>query len=33
VHEALIKTHLGEQLIGHLSHDGTAIEAWERPAR
>jgi hypothetical protein len=33
VHEALIKAHLGEQLIGHLSRDGTAIEARERPAR
>jgi hypothetical protein len=33
VHEALIKTTLGEQLIGHLSRDGTAILARERPAR
>ena len=33
VHEALIKEHLGEALIGHLSRDGTAIEARERPAR
>ena len=32
VHEALIKAHLGNQLIGHLSRDGTAIEARERPA-
>lgn len=32
VHEALIKTHLGNELIGHLSRDGTAIEARERPA-
>lgn len=31
VHEALVKEHLGEQLIGHLSRDGTAIEARERP--
>lgn len=31
VHEALIKAHLGEELIGHLSRDATAIEA--RPAR
>ena len=32
VHEALlIKEHLGDELIGH-SHDGTAIEARERPA-
>jgi hypothetical protein len=33
VHEALIKEHLGDQLIGHLSRDGTAIEAREPPAR
>ena len=31
MHEALIKEHLGNQLIGHLSRDGTAIEARERP--
>jgi hypothetical protein len=33
VHEALIKEHLGDELIGHLSRDGTAIEARERPAQ
>jgi hypothetical protein len=33
VHEALIKAHLGCELIGHLSRDGTAIPARERPAR
>lgn len=33
VHEALIKEYLGEELIGHLSRDGTAIEARERPQR
>jgi hypothetical protein len=33
VHEALIKEHLGDQLIGHLSRDGTAIEAREHPSR
>lgn len=32
-HEALIKATLGEQLIGHLSRDGTAIEARERPIK
>lgn len=32
-HEALIKEHLGDELIGHISRDGTAIEARERPAR
>lgn len=30
-HEALIKEHLGEVLIGHISRDGTAIEAREKP--
>jgi len=30
VHEALIQTMLGEQLIGHISRDSTAIEARER---
>lgn len=33
VQEALIKEHLGAELIGHLSRDGTAIEARERPLR
>ncbi len=33
VHEALITEHLGDELIGHLSRDGTAIEARERPCR
>ena len=31
VHEALVKSYLGEALIGHISRDGTAIEARERP--
>ena len=31
VHEALVTEHLGAELIGHLSRDGTAIEARERP--
>ena len=31
VHEALIKEYLGDELIGHISRDGTAIEARERP--
>lgn len=30
-HEALIREQLGEQLIGHISRDGTAIAARERP--
>jgi len=33
VHEALIKEHLGGTLIGHISRDGTAIAARERPTR
>lgn len=33
VHEALIKEHLGSELIGHISRDGTAVEARERPAK
>ena len=31
-YEAIIKEHLGNQLIGHISRDGTAIAARERPA-
>jgi len=31
VHEALVRAHLGDELIGHISRDGTAIEARERP--
>lgn len=30
VHEALVKEHLGAELIGHISRDGTAIEARSR---
>jgi len=33
VHETLIASALGERLIGHLSRDGTAIAARERPRR
>ena len=33
MHERLIQTHLGDALIGHISRDGTAIQARERPAR
>ena len=33
VHEALIQAQLGDQLIGHLSRDGTAIDARERPVQ
>jgi hypothetical protein len=31
-YEAMIKEHLGGQLIGHISRDGTTIAARERPA-
>ena len=33
VHEALIERTLGQQLVGHISIDATAIEAREKPAR
>ena len=33
VHEALVKEHLGQALLGHISRDGTAIAAREKPAR
>ena len=33
VHETLIVEHLGNELIGLLSRDGTAIEARERPKK
>lgn len=31
-HRTLIEAHLGDQLIGHITRDGTAIEAREKPA-
>jgi len=33
VHEVLVKEHLGDRLIGHISRDGTAVEAREKPAK
>ena len=33
MHEALVKDHLRDKLIGHISRDGTAIEARERPVQ
>ena len=33
VQEALVKEPLGEELIGHISRDGTAIEVREKPSR
>ncbi|CAK0742159.1 transposase [Gammaproteobacteria bacterium] len=32
VHEALIRQHLGDQIIGHIARDSTEIEAREKPA-
>ena len=32
-HEALVKSSLGDTLIGHISRDGTAIEAREKPVK
>jgi hypothetical protein len=31
IHEAMIKKHLGEKLVGHISRDSTAIEGREKP--
>jgi len=33
VHDALVKEHLGSELIGHISRDSTAIVGRERPAK
>ncbi len=33
VHQALIEQHLGEQIVGHLSRDSTAISAREKPEK
>lgn len=33
VHDALVKEHLGAELIGHISRDSTAIVGRERPAK
>ena len=33
VHEAMIKTHYGSKLAGHVSRDSTAIEAREKPVK
>jgi len=32
-HESLVKTHLGDALIGHISRDATAIEVREKPKK
>lgn len=33
VHQALIKQHLGAQIVGHISRDSTAISAREKPEK
>jgi hypothetical protein len=33
VHEALIRAHLGDQLMGHIARDSTEIEVREKPAK
>jgi hypothetical protein len=33
IHEAMIKTHYGSKLAGHVSRDSTAIEAREKPSK
>ncbi len=32
-HAALVRETLGDRLVGHISRDGTAIEAREKPAK
>lgn len=33
VHAALVQTHIGERIVGHVSRDSTAIEGREKPAK
>ena len=33
VHQALIEQHLGEQIVGHISRDSTAITVREKPEK
>lgn len=33
VHEALIKDHLGDSILGHISRDSTAINSQEKPLK
>jgi len=33
IHEAMVKKHFGDKLVGHISGDSTAIEAREKAAR
>lgn len=33
VHKALVETHLGDRIVGHICRDSTAIEAREKPVK
>jgi hypothetical protein len=33
VHESVIKEHMGDEVIGHISRDSTSIDAREKPVR
>ena len=33
IHEAMIKKHYGQKLVGHISRDATAIESREKPVK
>jgi hypothetical protein len=33
IHEAMIRKHCGEKLVGHISRDSTAIESREKPVK
>jgi DDE family transposase len=33
IHEAMVKKHCGDKLVGHISRDSTAIKAREKPAK
>jgi len=33
VHEGLIKRHLGDKIVGHISRDSTSIDAREKPVK
>jgi hypothetical protein len=32
-HEALVRVHQGERIVGHISRDSSAIEGWEPPKK
>ena len=33
VHESVIKEHMGDKIVGHISRDSTSIDAREKPVR